>query len=120
MNLPRPLFETQTDLGEGLVWDAITNQLYWVDINTGCYFKAIFPNGPVESFEIGQRLGVLALRAKGGIVMAAENGFGFFEESTQTFTLLDNFSAVNHSTIRFNDGAVGPKGRFFAGTIDIN
>jgi len=119
MNLPKPLFEIQTNLGEGPIWDASTNQLYWVDINAGRYFKATFPDGPVESFEIGQKLGSLALRTAGGIVMAAQNGFGFFEETTQTFTLIDNFSADNHPEIRLNDGAVDSQGRFFAGTMDM-
>jgi len=119
MNLPKPLFEIQTNLGEGPVWDPINSQLYWVDINAGRYFKATFPDETVESFEIGQRLGALALRTKGGVVMAAENGFGFFEETTLTFTLLENFSRDNHPQIRFNDGAVDPHGRFFAGTMDM-
>ena len=119
MNLPKPLFEIQTNLGEGPVWNAAKNELYWVDINAGRYFKAVFPNGPVESFEIGQRLGALALRTGGGLVMAVQNGFGFFDEATQTFTLLDNFVEDNHASIRFNDGAVDPLGRFFAGTMDM-
>ena len=119
MNLPKPLFNIQNNLGEGPVWDANTNQIYWVDINAGRYYKATFPDGIVESFEIGQRLGALALRANGGLVMAVQNGFGFFEETTQTFTLLDNFSTENHPEIRFNDGAIDPKGRFFAGTMDM-
>ncbi|GEM_PF-5308050 len=98
MNLPKPLFEIQTNLGEGPVWNAAKNELYWVDINAGRYFKAVFPNGPVESFEIGQRLGALALRTGGGLVMAVQNGFGFFDEATQTFTLLDNFVEDNHAS----------------------
>ena len=119
MNLPIPLFEIQTNLGEGPIWNAAKNELYWVDINAGRFYKTTFPNGLVESFEIGQRLGALALRAEGGLVMAVQNGFGFFDEATQTFTLLDNFVADNHPKIRFNDGAVDPRGRFFAGTMDM-
>lgn len=118
MYSPIPIFELQTNLGEGPVWNPSNNELYWVDINTGRYHKAILPDGKVETFTIGQRLGALALREQGGLVLAVENGFGFFEEQTQEFTLLDNFEAYNTPEIRFNDGAVDPKGRFFAGTMD--
>jgi sugar lactone lactonase YvrE len=114
-----PFSDINTSLGEGPVWDPVLQQIYWVDINAGRYFKANFPSGETQEFNINQHLGALALREKGGLVMATRDGFGFFDEKTKELTLLDHSPEKNNALVRFNDGAVDPMGRFFAGTMEI-
>ena len=118
MRNPEPIFNIRADHGEGPVWDPQKRQLYWVDIMVGKYYKADYPSGDIEEHSIGQELGVLALRETGGIVMGVRDGFGFYEEETRTFRLLEDSPEKNNKKVRFNDGAVDPAGRFFAGTME--
>lgn len=118
MRQPEPIFPIQSEHGEGPVWDPIHQQLYWVDLMKGLYNKVNYPDdGFAETHSIGQALGVMALREQGGVVMATRDGFGFYDESSQTFTLIDGSPEQHNAEVRFNDGAVDPHGRFFAGTM---
>lgn len=118
MNSPQPYFSLQSEHGEGPVWDPLTQTFYWVDLIQGKYNKARYPDqGSVETHSIGQALGVLALRKQGGLVMATRDGFGFYDETSKEFTLIEGSPEQHNPDVRFNDGAVDPRGRFFAGTM---
>ena len=118
MKTPQPIFSIQSEHGEGPVWDPVQQHFYWVDLLQGKYHKVGFPGeGLVETHNIGQALGVMALRAQGGVVMATRDGFGFYDESSRAFTLIDGSPEQHNPEVRFTDGAVDPRGRFFAGTM---
>lgn len=114
---PQPIFPIRAEHGEGPVWDPITQQLYWVDILQGKYYRGAYPSGAVSSFTVGQPLGVLALRAGGGLVLAVRGGFGWWTETGNVLTMLPGAPEAGNPEVRFNDGAVDPAGRFFAGTM---
>src|SRR3989449_2313076 len=48
--------------------------LYWVDIENNCFYRFYPTTGKYEVFDVGVPVGVLALRAAGGLVMATKNG----------------------------------------------
>jgi len=114
-----PIFDTITEHGEGPVWDAVDQKLYWVDLLQGKYYKADISTNMVEEFSVGQPLGFLALREKQkGLVMGVRDGFGFYDEEKNIFDLIEPSPEQNNSKVRFNDGAVDPKGRVFGGTME--
>jgi len=90
--------------------------LYWVDIENNSFFRYFPTTSKYESFDVGVPIGVLALRAAGGLVMATKNGFAFWDPKTQALQFLANPEADKPHT-RFNDGAVDSQGRFWAGTM---
>jgi len=117
----KPIFESIAEHGEGPVWDSFEQKLYWVDLLKGIYFKAYISSNEVEEFSIGQSLGFLALREnKKGLVMGVRDGFGFYNEDEKEFNLIEPSPEQHNSEVRFNDGAVDPKGRFFGGTMEWN
>ena len=116
----QPIFTIQTEHGEGIIWEEKEQRLYWVDIHQGKYYKANTESLAVESFQIDQPLGVLAVREKGGTVMAVRDGFAFFDEENSKFQLIEPSPEQDNEKVRFNDGAVSPDGRFFAGTMEWN
>lgn len=107
------LFDTKATLGEGPVWDARTQTLYWIDILN----KRIYTNADVllESDEI---IGCLAPRKSGGLIFTKRFSFWTFEvdpvRTAFLFSLTDE--PLNN---RFNDGKCDPRGRFLAGTMDM-
>jgi D-xylonolactonase len=116
-----PLFNSSAEHGEGPVWDPISQKLYWVDLLQGIYFKGDLSSSTMEEFSIGQPLGFLALRAnQEGLVMGVRDGFGFYNEKSQLFNLIEPSPEQHNSEVRFNDGAVDPEGRVFGGTMEWN
>ncbi len=116
MNQVEHVLTVQNKLGEGPVWSAEEQALYWVDIENNSFFRYFPTTSKYESFDVGVPIGVLALRAAGGLVMATKNGFAFWDPKTQALQFLANPEADKPHT-RFNDGAVDSQGRFWAGTM---
>ena len=103
-------------LGEGPLWNMDEQALYWVDIDDG-RFQRYFPaDGRVESFNVGLPVGVVRLRASGGLVMATRDGFAFWNPQTQSAEFIADPEAGKPDA-RFNDGVIDRRGRFWAGTI---
>ncbi len=108
--------DSQDQIGEGPIWDARNNLLYWVDIM----------GGKVQSFDpatnchsqipIGQAVGTVVPRSTGGLMLATQHGFAYLDEKTEQLTRLhDPESHLPEN--RFNDGKCDPAGRFWAGTM---
>lgn len=108
-------------LGEGPVWDETLEKLYWVDILSGEYHLYDPATRSLETFEIGEHLGALALRETGGLVLATQSGFAFHDPNSGKTTKINN-PELNLTGNRFNDGKCDPAGRFWAGTMsyDLN
>jgi sugar lactone lactonase YvrE len=104
------------ELGEGPLWHAGEGALYWVDIYGEAFHRLHVESGRHERFEVGVQVGVLAFRSGGGLLMATQNGFAFWDESAGK---LDHFAdpEADKPQSRFNDGAVDRNGRFWAGTM---
>jgi sugar lactone lactonase YvrE len=103
-------------LGEGPVWSPDEQALYWVDIENSHLYRFYPATGKYEFFDVGVPVGVLAVRASGGLVMATKKGFAFWQPQTQKLRLITDPEADKPHN-RFNDGAVDCQGRFWAGTM---
>lgn len=107
---------SQDVVGEGPVWSVDEQALYWVDI-LGCRFHRFHPaSGEHDTYTLDVTIGALALRATGGLVMATGKGFATFDLATRTVTFLAHPEASTPH-MRFNDGNVDCRGRFWAGTM---
>lgn len=103
-------------LGEGPLWNVDEQALYWVDLKDYSYSRFDPLSGNYEKVHVGTTIGVMARRAAGGLVMATKQGFAFWDTRNRTLTPVANPEAAK-PTLRFNDGAVDCRGRFWAGTI---
>lgn len=107
--------EAVAELGEGPVWDPTAQALWWVDIYAGVIHRHV-PGGKDSSWKVGEDIGCLAPRTQGGLVLATRTGFHLFDPATGRKTPLTDPEADQPQS-RFNDGAVDPRGRFWAGTM---
>ena len=103
-------------LGEGPVWVAREQALYWVDINGETVFR-LDDTGAVRSWNTPMRIGSLAPRASGGFVAGTNRGLAFVDLEADQFEIFANPEADKPDN-RFNDGKVDRQGRFWAGTMD--
>jgi sugar lactone lactonase YvrE len=103
-------------LGEGPTWDAHRGVLFWVDI-MGETVNAFTPaTGATRRWDIGQPVGAVVLRERGGLLVAAKEGFFTLDEASGTLTALSDPESHLPEN-RFNDGKCDPAGRFWAGTM---
>ena len=107
---------TRSRTGEGAVWDERSNILWWVDIPVGLIHRFDVASGKNSCVEFGEPVGCLAVRERGGLVLAAKSGFWFFDPATGAREhIADPESHLPDN--RFNDGTTDPRGRFWAGTM---
>jgi sugar lactone lactonase YvrE len=87
-----------------------------VDIESKRFHRLDPVSKSYELFEVGELIGVVGFRQKGGLVLASERGFSFYDLPTKRLQPIGNPEAHKSNT-QFNDGAVDRKGRFWAGTL---
>jgi sugar lactone lactonase YvrE len=109
------LVDARAEVGEGPVWDDARERLLWVDILAGRLHTCDPVTGNDAWRDVGQPLGAVALRARGGLVLAVRDGFALLEPSGE-LRLVAEVEADGPAN-RMNDGACDRAGRFWAGTM---
>ncbi len=103
-------------LGEGLVWDTEDQLLWWVDISGGIIHSLDAGDNTLKNYDFGEQVGCIGRRQQGGLVVAAQSGFWFFDPETGKKTPIHDPEAHLPEN-RFNDGTIDPAGRLWAGTM---
>ncbi|TFH32179.1 MAG: SMP-30/gluconolactonase/LRE family protein [Anaerolineales bacterium] len=103
-------------LGEGPLWHPIEQRLYCVDIESRSIWRIDPESGQAQDYVVDTRVGCLGIRRQGGFVLAGEDGFATWDPDTNEISLITNPEA-DRIYARYNDGAVDPAGRFWAGTM---
>ena len=113
------LVEAHAVVGEGPVWSVTEQVLYWVDIMSNLVHRYDPECGSERTFDVGQPVGALAIRATGGLVLALHDGFAALDLNTGCVEMLAPVEADNPAT-RMNDGKCDRAGRFWAGTMPFD
>jgi sugar lactone lactonase YvrE len=109
--------ETRDALGEGPLWDVEEQRLYWIDSYGPAIHRADARGSDRASWRVPEPIGALALRRKGGAVLALRSGFHFFDFDSGEAQRI-NETQPGELRPRLNDGKVDPRGRFIAGSMD--
>lgn len=110
------LADVHAVLGEGPIWVAAEQALYWVDIKGYRIFR-LDESGASSEWPTPMRVGSLALRDGGGFVAGTDRGIVAIDLAGGRFDLLAEPEAHLPDN-RFNDGKVDRAGRFWAGSMD--
>ena len=103
-------------LGEGPVWVAREQALYWVDIE-GCRIFRLNDSGCTTEWKTPLRVCSIVPRASGRFIGGTERGIALIDPVAGQFDIVANpEEALPHN--RFNDGKVDRQGRFWTGTMD--
>jgi sugar lactone lactonase YvrE len=109
--------EVGNTLGEGVLWDEIGQRVWWTDIQERLLFRYEPVQRTLEKFELPERLGSFGfVQNSDAIIGAFESGFAFYHPKSGQ---LDWVARPQHaaSNVRFNDGRVDRRGRFWAGSM---
>jgi sugar lactone lactonase YvrE len=112
------VLDTQSDLGEGAIWNHKTGELMWVNI-TGKILNFYNPKLKYnKEMFTGQMIGTVVPSESGKAMIALENGFYQFDPETGSkHFIIDPEKEISGN--RFNDGKCDPAGRFWAGTMSL-
>ena len=113
------LLDARADLGEGALWEPRRQALLWVDILAGNVHLFDPKTGQDRSINVGQPVGTVVHRKKGGAMVALRDGLGALDLESGKLTMVANTEA-EIPTNRFNDGKCDPAGRFWAGTMPFD
>lgn len=102
-------------LGEGPVWDARADALYWVDIPEQRVFRWS-DGGGTCTIDVPRHVCSLLPRARGGFIGAGYDGFLSIGADLAIEVIGDPEPDLPGN--RFNDGKIDRSGRFWAGTMD--
>ncbi|HEX8599068.1 MAG TPA: SMP-30/gluconolactonase/LRE family protein [Chloroflexia bacterium] len=110
------VLDVQHRLGEGPRWNSDEHALYWVDIENDSFYRYYPDDGTYEGFGVGMPVGALAFREAGGLVLAVRDGLAVWDFNKSRLDFVAD-TELEKKESRFNDGAVDPEGRFWAGTM---
>lgn len=112
------VYDAKAVLGEGPIWHAQKQLLYWVNI----FGNEVHIYNPAtnqdRAINLGQSVGTVVPRAQGGLMLALHHGFASLDLETEAVTIIADPEAQLPDN-RFNDGKCDPAGRFWAGTMSL-
>jgi sugar lactone lactonase YvrE len=110
------VLDAKAEIGEGAIW--VGNEFWWVNIFHGEVHRFNPATGQDRVTTVGQMVGTIVPRAKGGAMVAVQEGFAALDLDTGALTFVSRPEAHIPGN-RFNDGKCDPAGRFWAGTMTV-
>jgi L-arabinonolactonase len=125
-NLPHEIKPTPTEvtkvltakaqIGEGPVWDARSQRLFWVDI-VGQELNVFNPaDGSNKTHKFDDIVTSASPRAGGGVLLTLRRSIAFFDHTTGKLETIAEVEPDMPGN-RFNDGKTDRQGRHWAGTM---
>lgn len=113
---PDEIIRVQATLGESILWDSRRDLLWWTDIHGRRLYRYEWARASLQAFDTPERVGSFGLVADDDLLIAAfANGIGLYDVARRSVAWLDR-PAIPPG-VRFNDGKVDRRGRFWAGTM---
>ncbi len=104
------------ELGEGPLWAADQERVYWVDIK-GQRLNTLNPDGSIESFQMDEAVCAVARAGEDQLLVALAKRIVLTDLRGQIrSTIIELESHLTDN--RCNDGKVDPAGRFWVGTMN--
>jgi sugar lactone lactonase YvrE len=108
-------------LGEGALWSAREQCLYWVDILGRRLHRFHHATGERNSWPFDEEISALAERAHApGLIVTLRRGFALFDPASGGRPRYLHQPEASLPGNRFNDGKCDAQGRFWAGTMDFD
>jgi D-xylonolactonase len=110
--------ETRDELGEGTLWSARDDAVYWVDILAPAVNRLSLASGRIERWTMPEPIGWLVERTGGGFIAGFQSGFAELE--LDPFAIRPIGDPEPHLPgNRMNDGKADADGYIWCGTMDM-
>ena len=114
------LLDTKSTLGEGAIWHAGKQKLFWVDIEKYQLNIYNLATGENEVIEVGQYIGtVVPVEQEDKALVALKDGIYLLDLESRSLQPVVS-PEKDKKNNRFNDGKCDPAGRMWAGTMALD
>lgn len=117
VNEAEAVVKVQNVAGESPRWDADSGTLVWADIVDPHLLTFNPATGESTSVVCPVPVTGIGLRESGGLVLASKTGLYLTDAAFSDYQFLTDPEA-DHENVRFNDGMVDRRGRYWAGTLN--
>jgi sugar lactone lactonase YvrE len=112
------LVHCQNQCGESPIWDPADGRLSWIDTENPVFTTLEPSTGRTSTVKTPWLVQAIGRRKSGGWVAVVRDGFALLDASPASGKFLGNpVEGIAHMAM--NDGAVGPDGRFYAGSFNV-
>jgi sugar lactone lactonase YvrE len=111
------LLDQPIGAGEGPLWSAEEQALYFIDIRGPALFRLGLSSGKLDRWGMPSTIGGFGLCRDGRLIVALREGVHYFDPEVEQFELICHPEA-DRPMNRLNDAKVSPDGRFFVGSMD--
>lgn len=117
MAVVRPIpRDTRDILGEGLLWSARENALFWTDILSRKLWRMDLGDEQITHWDMPEAIGWIVERARGGFVVGLQSGFYRLDLDPFRLELIANPQPERPGN-RLNDAKADARGRIWAGSM---
>ena len=110
--------DTGDQLGEGVLWSARNNAVYWVDILAPALNRLSLADGRVARWKMPEQIGWIVERDRGGFIAGFQSGFAELQLEPLTIRMIGN-PEPHLPGNRMNDGKADTDGYIWCGTKDM-
>ncbi|AMK21880.1 MULTISPECIES: SMP-30/gluconolactonase/LRE family protein [unclassified Sphingobium] len=110
--------EARDTLGEGTLWSARENAVYWTDILGKALNRLSLDDGAIQRWAMPEPLGWVVERAGGGFIGGFQSGFARIALDPLAITPLGD-PEPHLPGSRMNDGKADASGAIWCGTMDM-
>jgi sugar lactone lactonase YvrE len=104
-------------LGECISWDSHRGTLWWTDIQACRLYRYDWTAGTMQSLQTPERVGSFGfVAASDELITAFASGIALYDPQQRTVKWLARPETITPG-VRFNDGRVDRRGRFWSGTM---
>lgn len=105
------------ELGEGITWHPQQKAVWWTDINGQRLYRYQLNGQTLQSWPMPERVGCFGfVEDSDRLIVAFASGLAFYEVESGSIEWIVKPEEERQGN-RFNDGKVGPDGRFYAGCM---
>jgi L-arabinonolactonase len=114
---PQDILQVRNILGECVLWHPRHNALWWTDIQASRLQRYDWTTGALQTLEAPERIASFGfVAASDSLITAFASGLALYDPRQRTVHWLARPCASDPG-VRFNDGRVDRRGRFWSGTM---
>lgn len=114
---PLDIFSVRNIVGEGILWDSRREVLWWTDIQGRQLYRYDWARGEMQILDTPERVGSFGFVAGSDkLITAFASGIAMYDAYERSSVWLARPETLT-AGVRFNDGRVDRRGRFWSGTM---